>query len=100
MATLNINDNTSDCAKRRRLPYETFDRDKHTIDSHLLLLQIVVSHIWPFHPTRQTRRVCVLPRGHRTKNVQWKWDCGAFVPLGRMQNEYIKLRVINVNNYI
>ncbi len=47
MATLNINDNTSDFAKRRRLPYEKLDRDKQTVDSHLLLLQIVVGQIWP-----------------------------------------------------
>jgi hypothetical protein len=78
MATLNINDYTSDFAKRRRLPYEKLDRDKQTVDSHLLLLQIVVGQIWPFNPTR---RVCLLPPGHRTINVQWERDCGAFGPL-------------------
>jgi hypothetical protein len=46
MATLNINDNTSDFAKRRGLPYEKLDRDKQIVGSHLLLLQIVVGQIW------------------------------------------------------
>ena len=45
MATLNIIDNTPDFATRRRLPYEKLDRDKQTVDSHLLLLQIVVDQI-------------------------------------------------------
>jgi hypothetical protein len=83
MATLNINDNTSDFATRRRVCTKKLDRDKQTVDSHLLL-QIVVGQICPFNPTR---RVCVLLHGHRTINVQWKRDCGACGPLGRMQNE-------------
>ncbi len=63
---------------------KNLDRGEPTVDSHLLLLQIVVGQIWPFNPTR---RVCVLPHGHRTIKLQWKRHCGAFGPLGRMQNE-------------
>ena len=31
--------------------------------------------------------VSLSERGRRTINVQWKRDCGAFGPLGRMQNQ-------------
>jgi hypothetical protein len=79
-ATVTVQNNEHDDTEHQP-SYEKLDRDKQTVDSRLLLLQIVVGRIWPFNPTR---RFCVLPHGHRRINVQWKRDCGAFGPLGRM----------------
>jgi hypothetical protein len=63
---------------------------KRTVDSPLLLQ--IVGQIWPFNPTR---RVCVLPHGHRINKRTMEaglWDIWAFRPDAKVN----KLRVINV----